>query len=197
RAALDRGVVVGQVGDLRVDHLLRPLRGGPAVEVDHRGVVIEHAGQDRDVRADRLDVELSAGCTHRRGSSFARTRSGPRRMRSGPVAPAPPVWDPARQGGRDMSPWAQPAARPLQEVVMETLVLAALFVSIVTFVVITIGRLVMRRREQRERWEQEGRPEPVPRTPEEKERDRRTAITWGCLALALPVVLVLLSTVTR
>lgn len=91
RAALDRGVVVGQVGDLRVDHLLRPLRGGPAVEVDHRGVVIEHAGQDREVRADRLDVELSAGCTHRRGSSFARARSGPRRMRSGPVVTAPPV----------------------------------------------------------------------------------------------------------
>ena len=96
-----------------------------------------------------------------------------------------------------MRRWAQPAARPLQEVVIETLILSAIFVSILIFVVITIGRLLMRRREQRERWEQEGRPEPVPRTPEEKERDRRTAITWGCLALAMPVVLVLLYTVTR
>src|SRR5690625_1460912 len=96
-----------------------------------------------------------------------------------------------------MGGWAQPAARPFQGGVIETLILSAVCVSILVSVVVTIGRLRVRRREQRERGEQEGRPEPVPRSPEEKERDRRTAITWGCRALALPVVLVLLYTVTR
>src|SRR5699024_6423461 len=69
-AALDRGVVAEEVGDLGIDHLLGALRGGTAVEVDQGGVRIEHPGEDREVCANRLDVELSAGCTHLRGSSF-------------------------------------------------------------------------------------------------------------------------------
>lgn len=60
-----------------------------------------------------------------------------------------------------------------------------------------ISRLLLRRREAREEWEAAGRPGPTPRTPEERERDRKTAITWGCLVLAVPVALVLLYTITR
>lgn len=63
--------------------------------------------------------------------------------------------------------------------------------------VVLIGRLLVRRRAQREQWEADGRPDPVPRTPEQQERDRRTAITWGCLLIAVPTILVLLYTVTR
>lgn len=43
----------------------------------------------------------------------------------------------------------------------------------------------------------DGRPEPRERTPEEKERDRRSAVTWGCLVVAVPVVLVLAYWVSR
>ena len=35
------------------------------------------------------------------------------------------------------------------------------------------------------------------RTPEQKERDSRTMMIWGCLALAVPAVLVLAYTLTR
>lgn len=69
--------------------------------------------------------------------------------------------------------------------------------AILVSVVVLIGRLLVRRREERERWEADGRPEPAPRTDEQKEQDRKTAITWGCLVLAVPVALVLLYTVTR
>jgi len=72
-----------------------------------------------------------------------------------------------------------------------------MFTAILVFVVIIIARLLLRRREAREEWEAAGRPEPAPRTPEQQERDRKTAITWGCLVLAVPVVLVLLYTVMR
>lgn len=80
---------------------------------------------------------------------------------------------------------------------METLILAAIGVSIAVSLVVIIGRLLVRRREERERWEREGRPEPAERTPEQKERDRRTAVTWGCLVVAVPVVLVLAYWVSR
>ena len=80
---------------------------------------------------------------------------------------------------------------------METLILAAIGVSIAVSLVVIIGRLLVRRREERERWEREGRPEPAERSPEEKERDRRTAVTWGCLVVAVPVVLVLAYWVSR
>ena len=80
---------------------------------------------------------------------------------------------------------------------METLILAAIGVSIAVSLVVIIGRLLVRRREEKERWEREGRPEPAERTPEEKERDRRTAMIWGCLLVAVPVVLVLVYWVSR
>lgn len=80
---------------------------------------------------------------------------------------------------------------------METLILAAIGVSIAVSLVVIIGRLLVRRREEKERWEREGRPEPAERSPEEKERDRRTAMIWGCLIVALPVVLVLVYWVSR
>ena len=80
---------------------------------------------------------------------------------------------------------------------METLILAAIGVSIAVSLVVIIGRLLVRRREEKELWEREGRPEPAERSPEEKERDRRTAMIWGCLIVALPVVLVLVYWVSR
>lgn len=70
--------------------------------------------------------------------------------------------------------------------------LLVLFVAILVSVVVLIGRMLVRRREERERWEAAGRPEEAPRTPEEKERDRRTALTWGCLIIAVPAVLAML-----
>ena len=75
---------------------------------------------------------------------------------------------------------------------IDTVFLLVLFVAILVSVVVLIGRLLVRRREQRERWEAAGRPEPTPRTPEEEERDRRTALFWGCLIVAVPAVLALL-----
>lgn len=77
---------------------------------------------------------------------------------------------------------------------METLILAAIGVSIAVSLIVIIGRMLVRRREK---WERDGRPEPRERTPEEKERDRRSAITWGCLVVAVPVVLVLAYWVSR
>ena len=80
---------------------------------------------------------------------------------------------------------------------IDTLILVTLFVVVLGSVIALIVRLLMRRREERERWEAAGRPEPVPRTPEQKEQDRRTAITWGCLVVAVPLVLLGLYTITR
>lgn len=80
---------------------------------------------------------------------------------------------------------------------IDTLILVTLFVVVLVSVIALIGRVLVHRREERERWEAAGRPEPVPRTPEQKEQDRRTAITWGCLLIAVPVVLVGLYVVSR
>ena len=80
---------------------------------------------------------------------------------------------------------------------METLILAAIAVSIAVSLIVIIGRMLVRRREEREQWERDGRPEPRERTPEETERDRRSASTWGCLVVAVPVVLVLAYWVSR
>ncbi|WP_394216941.1 hypothetical protein [Brachybacterium vulturis] len=104
-----------------------------------------------------------------------------------------------------MRPWARtaPAAGPHPILspsggsTIDTLILLALFVAILVSVIVLIGRMLVRRREERERWEADGRPEPIPRTAEQKEQDRKTAITWGCLLIAVPVALVLLYTVTR
>ncbi|MGO2191080.1 MULTISPECIES: hypothetical protein [unclassified Brachybacterium] len=70
-------------------------------------------------------------------------------------------------------------------------------VAILVSVVVLVGQLLVRRQRAREEWEKSGRPEAPERTHEEKMRDRQTAITWGCLVVAVPVVLVLLYTITR
>ena len=80
---------------------------------------------------------------------------------------------------------------------METLILAAIGVSIAVSLIVIIGRMLVRRREEREKWERGGRPAPRARPPQEEERDRRSAITWGCLVVAVPVVLVLAYWVSR
>ncbi|WP_241237382.1 hypothetical protein [Brachybacterium saurashtrense] len=72
-----------------------------------------------------------------------------------------------------------------------------MFTAILVALVVILSRLLLRRREAREQWEAAGRPEPTPRTPEERERDRRTALTWGCLVVAVPAVLMLAYAVTR
>jgi len=80
---------------------------------------------------------------------------------------------------------------------VDTLILAAMAVAVAVSLVVIIGRLLVRRRVEREQWERDGRPEPPERTAEQKERDRRTAVTWGCLIVAVPVVLVLVYWVSR
>jgi hypothetical protein len=70
-------------------------------------------------------------------------------------------------------------------------------VAVAVSLVVIVGRLLVRRREEREQWERDGRPEPAERTPEQKERDRRTSIVWGCLLVAVPAVLVLAYWVSR
>lgn len=69
--------------------------------------------------------------------------------------------------------------------------------AILVSVVLLISQLLMRRQRQNEEWEREGRPEDPPRTSEQKARDRQAAITWGCLIVAVPLVLALLYTITR
>lgn len=80
---------------------------------------------------------------------------------------------------------------------IENIFYAALLAVFTIGLVLIIGRLLVRRREERAAWESDGRPEPLPRTPEEEARDRRTGITWGCLALAVPTVLVLAYLISR
>lgn len=80
---------------------------------------------------------------------------------------------------------------------METFFYAALAALLSISVIVVIGRLLVRRREERAAWEAAGRPDPLPRTPQEQARDRTTGITWGCLALAVPTVLVLLYVISR
>lgn len=101
------------------------------------------------------------------------------------LSPAPPLVCPS------------PIPRQTGGIAIDTLILLALFVAILVSVVVIVGRLLLRRKEAREEWEAAGRPEAPPRTPEDQERDRKTAIIWGCLVLAVPVVLVLLYSVTR
>ncbi|MGP9536877.1 hypothetical protein ACT3SP_02640 [Brachybacterium sp. AOP43-C2-M15] len=78
--------------------------------------------------------------------------------------------------------------------VINTPILLALFVAILVSLVLLIGQMLLRR--QRRRDDPDASRE-HPRTEEGKARDRRTGIVWGCLALAVPTVLVLLYAVTR
>ncbi|QNN83542.1 hypothetical protein H3H54_08785 [Brachybacterium sp. Z12] len=80
---------------------------------------------------------------------------------------------------------------------MNTLILLALAVAILVSVVLLIGQLLVRRQREKELWERDGRPDAPERTSDQKAQDRKTAITWGCLIVAVPIVLVLLYTITR
>lgn len=58
--------------------------------------------------------------------------------------------------------------------------------------IVVLARLIPRWK--REREAEAARP---PRTEEEKTRDRQTEKIWGCLVIALPVLLVLVYFLTR
>lgn len=76
---------------------------------------------------------------------------------------------------------------------INTPILLALFVAILGSVIVIIGRLLVRR----QRGEGPFAPQTRERTEEERAQDRRMARTWGCLALAVPLVLLALYTMTR
>jgi hypothetical protein len=57
RAAVDGGVVPGDVFLFGVDHWRRALRGGPGIQVHQRLPVPDGALQDREVGADPVDVD--------------------------------------------------------------------------------------------------------------------------------------------
>ena len=57
RAAVHRGVVLLQEGPLGVEDLPRPLRGRPRVQVDQGAAAADGPRQDREVGADRRDVQ--------------------------------------------------------------------------------------------------------------------------------------------
>ena len=87
--------------------------------------------------------------------------------------------------------------RPFGGTAINTLILLALAVAILVSVVLLIGQLLVRRQREKELWESDGRPDAPERTSDRKAQDRKTAITWGCLIVAVPIVLVLLYTITR
>jgi len=60
-AAVHVGVVLLVVLDERVEHLARLLRGRRVVQVHQRLVAMHQPRQDREVLADRLDVERGGG----------------------------------------------------------------------------------------------------------------------------------------
>ena len=90
-AAMDVGVLGGVVMSQAVDHRLRLLRRRGVVEVDQTSIV-RCAGQDREIAADRLDVELRepmAGGTvanHGGNPIMARTGRIPQLLRATPGA---------------------------------------------------------------------------------------------------------------
>lgn len=63
--------------------------------------------------------------------------------------------------------------------------------------IVVIGQMLVRRQRAREEAERTGQPLEPPRSPEEQARDRQTAVVWGCLVVAVPVVLALLYWFTR
>lgn len=62
--------------------------------------------------------------------------------------------------------------------------------------IVMIGRLLVRRRQEREQWERDGRPERPEPTAEEREQDRRASGIWVVLLLAVPLVLLAIYWVT-
>lgn len=80
---------------------------------------------------------------------------------------------------------------------IQTLILLVFAVAIAVTLVVVIGQMLVRRQRAREEAERTGQPIDQPRTPEEQARDRQTAVVWGCLVVAVPVVLALLYWFTR
>jgi hypothetical protein len=81
--------------------------------------------------------------------------------------------------------------------VIQTLILLVFAVAIAVTLVVVIGQMLVRRQRAREEAERTGQPIDPPRTPEEQARDRRSAAVWGCLVVAVPVVLALAYWLTR
>lgn len=93
-----------------------------------------------------------------------------------------------------MRPCAHPPSAPVPGgAVIDTLILMAMFVAILGSVIVIIGRLLVRR----QRGEGPFAPGAEERTEAERAQDRRMARTWGCLAIAVPLVLLALYMLTR
>lgn len=75
---------------------------------------------------------------------------------------------------------------------MDSLIPILFGLTITASLVVTIIFMMRNRRAAKESGADQ-----VERTEEEKAKDRQTGIIWGCLLLAVPVVLVLVYTVTR
>lgn len=97
-----------------------------------------------------------------------------------------------RAPGRETLCTSPPAPVP-GGAAIDTLILMALFVAILGTLVVIIGRLLVRR----SRGEGPFAPAQRERTEAERAQDRRAARTWGCLAVAVPAVLVVLYALTR
>ncbi|PMC75376.1 hypothetical protein CJ197_08545 [Brachybacterium sp. UMB0905] len=80
---------------------------------------------------------------------------------------------------------------------MDTLILVLFGVTILAALIVLIGRMLVRQREAREHAERTGEPLERPRTPEEQARDRQTAMIWGCIVVALPLLLIGAYVLTR
>ncbi|EYT50396.1 hypothetical protein [Brachybacterium muris] len=75
---------------------------------------------------------------------------------------------------------------------MDSLIPILFGLTILASLVVTLVFLMRNRRAAKESGLDQ-----VERTEEEKAKDRQTAITWGCLLIAVPLALVLVYTVTR
>lgn len=75
---------------------------------------------------------------------------------------------------------------------MDSLIPILFGLTILASLVVTFVFLMRNRRAAKESGLDQ-----VERTEEEKAKDRQTAITWGCLLIAVPLALVLVYTVTR
>ena len=75
---------------------------------------------------------------------------------------------------------------------MDTIILILFGLTIAAALVVTLVTVLRSRRSGG--W---GGSDQAERTPQQKERDSRTMMIWGCLALAVPAVLVLAYMLTR
>ncbi len=86
---------------------------------------------------------------------------------------------------------------PRGGLVIETLILAALVVAVLTSLVLLIGQMLVRRRRDREEAERTGHSPEEMRTPEQQARDRQTAVIWGCAIVLVPAFLAAAYLLTR